>query len=49
MEGKKTFLLCAGGIVYAALGLFLHQMSVSEAAAIMWAALTGASLRNAIK
>ena len=48
IEGKKTYLLAAASLLYAASGYYTHALSAPDALQIAQAALIGAFVRHGV-
>lgn len=49
IEGKKTYLVAAASLIYAASGYYTHALSAAEALQIAQAAAMGAFIRHGVK
>lgn len=48
LKGKKTYIVAALGLIYAAIGYYLGNLDASQAMQFVQISLTGAGLRSAI-
>jgi hypothetical protein len=49
IEGKKTYLLAAASLLYAAAGYYAHALSAADALQIAQAAVMGAFIRHGVQ
>lgn len=50
IEGKKTYLVAAGSLLYAALGVYVqHTLTPAEGLQLAQAAVMGAFIRHGVK
>ncbi len=49
IEGKKTYLVAAASLIYAATGYYTQALSAADALQIVQAALMGAFIRHGVK
>jgi len=49
IEGKKTYLLAAASLLYAAAGYYTHALSAADALQVAQAAVMGAFIRHGVK
>ena len=49
IEGKKTYLVAAASLIYAAVGYYTQALSAADALQVAQAALMGAFIRHGVK